>query len=162
MNDTLIRTVQLEVMDRAVDVREGGDGPPLLLIHGGWGGATAWSRVWNALAHRHRIVAPDLPGLGAVATAALPNVAGYAAWLAALLDALGIAKATFVGNSFGASVAWSLAGRFPEGCAGVVLVDGIPMPRTPLPMRWLGHTSMRKALMQFVDKLERWCTVQRG
>ena len=46
-------------------VLEGGDGPPLVLLHGGieCGGAY-WAPVIARLAENHRLVVPDAPGLG--------------------------------------------------------------------------------------------------
>ena len=45
-------------------VLEGGDGPPLVLLHGPGGSATDWIGVDPALVGRHRVIAPDLPGHG--------------------------------------------------------------------------------------------------
>ncbi len=130
------RTIQ----GRPGRVFTGGRGQALLLIHGGWGGAEFhWSRVWDALATRYRVVAPDLPGLGAIEQPALGSIGEYAAWLVALLDELGIDRAWCVGNSFGGAVSWSFAGRYPERCAGLVLVNGFPVPRTPAWLRRLGR-----------------------
>ena len=44
---------------------EGGDGPPLVLLHGGieCGGAY-WAPVITRLAEHHRVIVPDVPGLG--------------------------------------------------------------------------------------------------
>ena len=109
-----------------------------------------WSRVWERLATRYRVVAPDLPGLGHLETPPLGSVAEYVAWLVALLDELGIARAHCVGNSFGASVAWSLAGREPQRCAGLVLVNGIPLPKTPALLRRLGESAAGAALVRAV------------
>lgn len=146
---------QLEVDGRAARVHlSSDDGPALVLIHGGWAGAEAhWSRVWDALSERHRVIAPDLPGLGSVERMPLPTVAAYAAWLASLLDVLGIERAHVVGSSFGGSVAWSFAGRFPARCAGASLVNGIPMPATPPLLRRLGTTRGGRALMRLMLRL---------
>jgi pimeloyl-ACP methyl ester carboxylesterase len=137
------------VQGRPARVFCGGSGSPLLLVHGGWGGAHFhWSSVWEELARSHRVVAPDLPGLGAVDQPARPSVAAYADWLAELLNVLGVARAWAVGNSFGASVAWSLAYRAPERCAGLTLVNGFQMPRTPAPLRVAGRTRFAHAVME--------------
>ena len=44
---------------------EGGDGPPIVLLHGPGGNAAHWARVIGELAATHRVIAPDLPGQGA-------------------------------------------------------------------------------------------------
>ena len=46
-------------------VLEGGDGPPVVLLHGPGANAAHWLRVLPDLVRRHRVVAPDLPGHGA-------------------------------------------------------------------------------------------------
>lgn len=150
-----VQETRLLVQGRPARVFCGGAGTPILLLHGGWGGARLhWSRIWDALAERHRVIAPDLPGLGAVEQPALPSVPAYVDWLVGLLDAFGVARAVCVGNSFGASLAWSLAGRRPGYCASLVLVDGIPMPRTPRPLRLLGETRVGSGLLRRL--LRRW------
>lgn len=123
------------VRGHGVQVARGGKGAPILLIHGGWAGAQMhWGRVWSRLIESHDVVAPDLPGLGAVNDEPLGSVADYAGWLVELLDALSVDRTALVGNSFGASVAWAMAGRYPDRCSALVLVDGFPMPRTPAPL----------------------------
>lgn len=41
-----------------------GDGPPVVLLHGGYGSWTHWLRNIDPLAQRRRVIVPDLPGLG--------------------------------------------------------------------------------------------------
>jgi 2-hydroxy-6-oxonona-2,4-dienedioate hydrolase len=41
-----------------------GEGPPLALLHGGYGSWTHWIRNVDPLAERYRVLVPDLPGLG--------------------------------------------------------------------------------------------------
>jgi 2-hydroxy-6-oxonona-2,4-dienedioate hydrolase len=132
----------VEILGQVVSVYEGGAGPlTLLLVHGGWGGARLhWSPVWDRLAQRYRVIAPDLPGLGQLETPPLRSLREYAEWLVTLMNLLDVERAWLVGNSFGASIAWSLAGRAPERCAGTVLVNGQPLPRTPLPLLVLGRS----------------------
>jgi pimeloyl-ACP methyl ester carboxylesterase len=104
--------------------------------------------VWEPLARSHRVIAPDLPGLGAVDQPPLPSVRAYAEWLVELLDRLSVARAWVVGNSFGASVAWALAARAPERCMGLALVNGFGMPRTPAPLRVAGRTRFAHAVLE--------------
>ena len=51
---------------RAVRMRYfvGGAGPPLVLVHGLGGAASNWNGLVPALARRHRVLVPDLPGQG--------------------------------------------------------------------------------------------------
>ena len=57
------RRLQLAGISSAV--LEGGDGPPVLLLHGPGEFAALWGRVIPDLVTTHRVVAPDLPGHGA-------------------------------------------------------------------------------------------------
>jgi len=43
---------------------EWGEGPTVVLLHGGYGSWTHWIRNIDALAAEHRVIAADLPGLG--------------------------------------------------------------------------------------------------
>src|SRR5688572_14284175 len=54
----------LELAGVSTAVLEGGDGPPVVLLHGPAGNATHWTRVIPELARTHRVIAPDLPGHG--------------------------------------------------------------------------------------------------
>lgn len=138
------------VMGQPALVYVGGEGPrTVMLLHGGWGGAAMhWSGVWDRFAQHFRVVAPELPGLGDRSTAGCTSLGDYVNWLNALLGELGVTEVLCVGNSFGASLAWSFAGRNPACCVGVVLVDGYPMPRTPPILRWLGKLALGRNLLR--------------
>lgn len=155
MSTSHVKQLNVTIRGENGRVFTGGAGAPLLLIHGGWGGAALhWNRVWDSLATRYRVIAPDLPGLGAVEQPALSSIAEYAAWLAALLDKLCVERAAFVGNSFGGSVGWCLAGRQPERCAALVLVNGFPVPQTPRLLKALGQARpFRQLLRRVVAKV---------
>jgi 3-oxoadipate enol-lactonase len=99
-----------------------GDGPALLLVHAG----VADGRMWTPFAERvvaagHRLIVPDLQGFGRTPLA--PGTVSHPADLVALLDELGVERATVVGASFGGFVALALALRAPERVAGLVLLD---------------------------------------
>lgn len=60
----MIRHENIAVGTAVESVWTGGEGTPLLLLHGAWGGAQMhWSTVWDALTERCRVIAPDFPGL---------------------------------------------------------------------------------------------------
>jgi pimeloyl-ACP methyl ester carboxylesterase len=132
----------------------GGAGECLLLLHGGWAGAAAyWSCVWESLAERFHVLAPELPGISSGDEPHLPTYGVYALWLDELLDALAIDRAWVVGNCFGATVAWRFAAQAPQRCRGLVMVNGFPPPSVSLirsivirrtPLRRLALRRMRQ------------------
>jgi pimeloyl-ACP methyl ester carboxylesterase len=63
-----------------------GDGPALVLLHGGIEcGGVIWAPVLTQLTKRHRVVVPDVPGLGESAPARRLDVDTFATWLGDLL-----------------------------------------------------------------------------
>lgn len=107
-----------------VGYRMAGDGPVLLLIHGIAGSSAAWREVMPVLAERYTVIAPDLIGHG---HSAKPlgdySLGAYASGMRDLLGALGVDRATVVGQSFGGGVALQLAYQHPECVERLVLVD---------------------------------------
>jgi pimeloyl-ACP methyl ester carboxylesterase len=105
-------------------VLEGGDGPPVVLLHGQGGWAGAWMPVMGDLGRDHRVVAPDLPGLGASRVEGAPPDAGRVlAWLGELLDRTCPAPPVLVGVSLGGSIAARFAAAHGDRLAGLVLVS---------------------------------------
>jgi pimeloyl-ACP methyl ester carboxylesterase len=108
-----------------VAYREAGAGAALCLLHGIGNQSGSWTRQLTALGTRFRTIAWDAPGYGGSDRLATetPTAADYADALAALLDALGIARAVVVGSSFGALVAAAFAANRPERTAGLLLLN---------------------------------------
>jgi pimeloyl-ACP methyl ester carboxylesterase len=101
-----------------------GEGPPLVLLHGAGDNSLDWRWVLPALARKHRVYAPDLPGSP---DSARPDVAYYSPafferFVAAFVDALQIGPATFVGNSLGGLIALRLALSEPDLVRALILV----------------------------------------
>lgn len=104
--------------------RDEGEGDVLLLIHAFPLNSTMWDAQINAFAARARVIAPDLPGFGqSILGSGDKSLDRYADTLAALLDHLGVARATVVGLSMGGYVAFALLRRHAERVAGLVLAD---------------------------------------
>jgi len=102
-----------------------GEGPPLVLLHGAGDNSLDWRWVLPALARKHRLYAPDLPGSpDSARPAAAYSPAFFERFVAAFLDALGIGPATFVGNSLGGLIALRLALSEPDRVRALILVDG--------------------------------------
>jgi pimeloyl-ACP methyl ester carboxylesterase len=115
---------ELALHDHRVAVRITGDGPVLLLIHGMAGSSLTWRHVAPALARRFTVVAPDLLGHGLSAKPRTEySIAAHANVLRDVLAALGIERATLVGQSLGGGVAMQLAYQYPERCERLVLVS---------------------------------------
>ena len=96
------------------DAHRGGDGPPLVLLHGLTASWRIWQPVLPALEEHHRVFAPSLPGhVGAAELTpgfevSVPAVADL---LEAQLDREGIEQAHLVGNSLGGWLALELGRR---------------------------------------------------
>jgi pimeloyl-ACP methyl ester carboxylesterase len=100
----------------------GGEGPPLILVHGLGGAAANWSELVPLLMRRHRLLVPDLPGHGG--SAALPAVAGlepFADRVALVAEREGMLPAAVVGHSLGGMVVLRMALRCPDDIPAVVL-----------------------------------------
>jgi 3-oxoadipate enol-lactonase len=100
----------------------GGEGPPLLLVHGLGGAASNWTELTPLLSAHHRLLVPDLPGHGG--STALPAVSGlepFADRVALVAEQEGMLPAPVVGHSLGGTVVLRLALRRPDDVQAVVL-----------------------------------------
>ncbi|MFL5918932.1 MAG: alpha/beta fold hydrolase [Gaiellaceae bacterium] len=100
----------------------GGEGPPLVLVHGLGGAASNWTELAPLLARRHRLLVPDLPGHGG--STALPAVSGlepFADRVALVAEREGMLPAPVVGHSLGGMVVLRLALRRPDAVEALVL-----------------------------------------
>ena len=102
----------------------GGEGPPVVLVHGLGGAAVNFADLAPLLARRHRVLLPDLPGHGG--TEALPDLDGLgdlARHVAATAEREGMLPAAVVGYSMGGVVALRLAVSRPEHVSALALVS---------------------------------------
>lgn len=107
----------------------GGDGLPVLLLHGFPHRASLWRPQLVGLGGRFRLIAPDLPGFGGSEPPADPQtwrIGDYADVADGLLAALGLEKAVVAGISMGGYVALSMMRRHPERVRALILVDTLP------------------------------------
>jgi pimeloyl-ACP methyl ester carboxylesterase len=103
----------------------GGEGPPLILVHGLGGAAANWTELVPLLVKRHRVLVPDLPGHGG--STALPAVAGlepFADRVALVAEREGMLPAVVVGHSLGGMILLRMALLRPEDVSALVLAAG--------------------------------------
>jgi pimeloyl-ACP methyl ester carboxylesterase len=117
--------------------RSWGEGPPLILLHGGAGAWNHWVYTVPAFSDTRRVMAPDLPGLGESADAPQPPaMAAIAGIVARGIDELIGPEASYdlVGFSFGASVGGHVALLHGARMRSLTLVGagGLVRPHTPM------------------------------
>lgn len=155
------KTQDIQANGTTLHVRVGGSGPAVVLIHGFGDTGDMWAPLATELARDHRVVVPDLRGMGLSAKPA----EGYektnqAADIRAVLDSLGIDRADIVGHDIGTMVAYAYAVRYPDRTTRLVVMDapiaGIPPweQLVRLPSQW-HHNFNGKDVLRLVDGRER-------
>ena len=111
----------------------GNDGPVLVLVHGLGGIAENWHRNIAPLSAGRRVYAVDLPGFGKTdKTPLVGDIRELVDFLGAFLDALGLEKASFAGNSLGGGLILQFAAKHPGRTEKLVLVDNAGFGREVL------------------------------
>lgn len=119
---TAVKRVRVGALD--VTYRDRGEGPPVLLLHGGASDGATWDSFADVLVARgRRVIVPDLRGHGGTSRAPTYPLAGFADDVLGLLDALGLERVDLVGHSLGAHAAALAAQRAPERFGTLVLED---------------------------------------
>lgn len=136
----------------------GGEGSPLVLLHGLGGSRLNWMAVAPGLARQHRVYALEYIGHGLTPLAGRKaNLAGHRRVIDLFLERVVGRPATLVGNSTGGHLAIVEAALAPEKVSGLVLVDpAVPVPvgemaipstaamaLAPLLVRGLGEAVMK-------------------
>jgi 2-hydroxymuconate-semialdehyde hydrolase len=121
-------------------VLEAGDGPPLVLLHGGieCGGAY-WAPVIARLAERHRLIVPDVPGLGESAPVDRLDDDTFAAWFAGVLEQTHCVRPMLVAHSLLGSTAARFAVRRGDRLRALVVygAPGVGPYRMPMRLRYV-------------------------
>lgn len=116
---------KLSVRDTDVWMLRGGEGPPLLFLHGA-GGAGRWLTFQDVLAQRFTVYFPHHPGHGGAPAAEwIEHISDLAFHYLDLLDALGLRRVHLVGASFGGWIAAEIATMASDRLASLTLIDPV-------------------------------------
>jgi pimeloyl-ACP methyl ester carboxylesterase/ubiquinone/menaquinone biosynthesis C-methylase UbiE len=105
---------------------EGGEGPPLILLHGPGESGVNWRWVIPELVQDYRAVAPDLPGHGSSGGGGMTWTEGrIVEWLDALIERTCAEPPVLIGHVLGGAIAARFAASRGERIGGLVLVDSL-------------------------------------
>ena len=118
--------------EATTSLTQGEDVPALIMLHGFGASLHTWEPWAQSLAGDYRVIRFDLPGSGL----SPPDTTGdytdarSMQIVAALMDHLGVARATLIGNSMGGRIAWTFAATQPARVDKLVLLspDGFASP----------------------------------
>ncbi|MEU4606640.1 alpha/beta hydrolase [Kribbella sp. NPDC023972] len=156
----------LPVEERRIDVNgvstivlEGGDGPPLVLLHGGIEcGGPYWAPVVSSLARNHRLVIPDMPGLGESDPVTRLDSPAFDGWLRALLRLTCDQPPMVIAHSLIGTLAARFAVRDGELLQRLVLygAPGIGPYRMPAGLRVIAVRFALRPSEANMVRFERW------
>lgn len=145
-----------------IHYNEAGTGDPVIFLHGSGPGASSWSnfaRNVGPVAAKHRALLMDQPGYGKTDTVVIPQTEPRsvvnARAVIGLMDALGLKKASMVGNSMGGATALNAALDFPDRVDKLILMgsgSGATSVFTPGPtegIKQLNHTFDHPSVEEF-------------
>ncbi len=112
----------------SLNVRVGGKGPAVVLLHGFGDTGDMWAPLAAVLVKDHTVIVPDLRGMG---LSAHPET-GYtkknqAADIAGIMDALKVQQADLVTHDIGNMVGYPLAAQYPSRVGRWIVIDA-PLP----------------------------------
>jgi pimeloyl-ACP methyl ester carboxylesterase len=133
------RVRDLDISGVRTSVIEAGDGPPLVLLHGGIEcGGIMWTPVIADLARRHRVVAPDAPGLGQSAPVDRLDIEAFTRWFDAFLQVAELDHPALVAHSLLGSMAARYASQRSERLGHLIVYSapGVGPYRIPWQLRY--------------------------
>ena len=121
----------IDLGDHLVHYLDYGEGPPVLMLHGGGAGSAIWFKQIQVLSKTRRVIAPDHPVFGLSSQDAykepfLPNLVSY---MVRLFDELGLNCVDVVGLSMGAQAALAMALEHPDRLGKLVVIDSAGLGR---------------------------------
>jgi pimeloyl-ACP methyl ester carboxylesterase len=119
-----VTTRRLDLAGVRTSLLEGGEGPPMVLLHGQGGFAEIMGGLIAHSVDRYRVIAPDLPGLGrSVVQDGTLDESGVTRWLGELIAKTCDQAPILLGVSMGGSIAARFAVNHPGEVGKLILVD---------------------------------------
>jgi pimeloyl-ACP methyl ester carboxylesterase len=151
-----MRVREAHVGDLRIGFAEAGEGPPLVLLHGGWSDHRIWRRQLDGLGGEFAVFAWDAPGCGQSSDP--PDswrMQDYADCLAAWLDVVGVERPHVLGLSWGGALALALYGGHPAVPSSLVLASGYAGWAGSLPAEEVAER-IERALAELERPAEEW------
>ncbi len=145
-----------EVAGTTTSVLEGGDGPPMVLLHGAIEcGGVMWTPAVSGLVGDYHLIVPDVPGLGESTPMSRIDLDTFSAWFRGLLDKVGVGKPILVAHSLIGTLAARLAARQSSLLSRLVIYasPGVVRYRMPIGLR---YRALRFAVRPTARNFERF------
>jgi pimeloyl-ACP methyl ester carboxylesterase len=145
----------VDVNGQQIHYLDYGEGPPVLLLHGGGSGSAIWFRQIEMLSKTRRVIAPDHPvfGLSSQIAYELPLTDSMVTYLTGFMDALSLSKVDIVALSMGAQAVLALATEKPERIGKMIVIDSAGLGRAFPPVFRLVNVPL---LGRFIVRPNRW------
>jgi pimeloyl-ACP methyl ester carboxylesterase len=159
LTGTGLRARRLDVAGTSTALLEAGEGPPLVLLHGGIEcGGVYWAPAAPSLARSHRVVAPDVPGLGESDPLPKLDPGAFAEWLRALLAGISDDPPILVAHSLVGNYAARAAAAGGLAIRHLVIYasPGIGPYRMPIGLRLAAIRFAIRPSVRGLQRFERW------
>jgi len=156
----------VQVQQRRVDVRgittsvlECGQGRPLVLLHGGIEcGGVYWAPIIPQLAQAHRLIIPDVPGLGESGPVDRLDIGAFAGWFQGLVELTCEERPALIAHSLLGSMAARFAVRHGDLVDRLVVyaAPGVGPYRMPLGLRVVAILFALRPSRGNAERFDRW------
>lgn len=135
LKDLPVTEHRFELAEISTAVLVGGEGPPVILLHGPGESSAWWIGVIPKLTETHRVIVPDLPGHGASKVNGTLDANRVFGWLSELIKQSCSTPPTLVGNILGGSIAAHFAVDHGDQINRLVLVNSLGLSKfRPAPL----------------------------
>lgn len=130
LNRIPVRENRIKAAGLPTTVLKGGDGAPVILLHGPGESSLWWMRVIPDLVKTHHVIVPDLPGHAATGTDIEKLGEQFVSqWLGEVIKATCSSAPVLVGNILGGSIAARYAVKHGDQLGKLVLVDSLGLAK---------------------------------